>query len=196
MSQKINVLKYYLKYKYKRFKDADSLKGYQEKKLSRQLKYVTRHSRFYEKYKECNIEDFPVIDKKIMIDNFDSINTVGINKEEALSFAIESEQSRNFSSKLSGITIGLSSGTSHSRGIFLVEDEEKDKWAGYVLARFLPKGIFSKCTIAFFMRANSNLYENVGKGRIRFEFFDIYKDMEENLRRLNDLNADIIVPSR
>ncbi|MBQ9607907.1 MAG: hypothetical protein IJV15_00510 [Lachnospiraceae bacterium] len=193
MSQMINVLKYYLKYKYTKFEDEDRLKGYQEKKLKKRLEYVTEHSGFYNKYKGCKLEDFPIIDKKIMMDNFDSINTVGINREEALSFAIESEDRREFSSKLSGITVGLSSGTSYSRGIFLVEDEEKDKWAGYVLARFLPKGILSKCSIAFFMRANSNLYENVGKGRIRFDFFDIYKDMEENFRRLNDLNADIIV---
>ncbi len=60
-----------------------------------------------------------------------------INKDEAMEFAVKSERKRSFSSKLHNITVGLSSGTSHSRGIFLVEDSEKDKWAGFVLARFL-----------------------------------------------------------
>ena len=193
MSSQLNVLRHYLKFKYRKLKNEEKLKQYQAGKLKKKLKFVTGHSEFYKGYEGKAFKDFPVIDKKTMMDNFNQINTVGIDKEEALAFAIGSERTREFGQKLHNITVGLSSGTSYSRGIFLVENAEKDKWAGYVLAKFLPKSILARCKIAFFMRADSNLYEAVGSKNIRFEFFDIYADMDKNLEKLQQFQADIIV---
>ena len=193
MSNKLNILLYYLRFRYKKFGTRKKLEQYQRKKINAQLKFVTEKSEFYKKYAGKELAEFPIIDKKIMMENFDSINTVGINKEEAMDFAIASERTRDFAPELNHITVGLSSGTSHSRGIFLVEDSEKDKWAGYVLARFLKRGITGKYNVAFFMRADSNLYESVGSKNIRFEFFDIYADIEDNIRKLQEFQADIIV---
>lgn len=193
MSNKLRVLKYYLKYKNRKFGTVEKLEKFQSKKIKKQLEFVTQYSDFYKDYKGKSLEEFPIIDKKIMMDNFNRINTVGIDRDEAMDFAIGSERTREFSDRLHNITVGLSSGTSHSRGIFLVENSEKDKWAGYVLAKFLPKGILAKCKIAFFMRANSNLYESVGSKNIQFEFFDIYADVNHNLKKLQAFQADIIV---
>lgn len=193
MSNKLNVLKYYLLFKYRKFKDYKKFEQYRDKKLRKQLDFVTENSRFYKEYKGSDFCNFPVIDKKVMMDNFNDINTVGIDKDEAFEFAIGSERTREFNPKLNDITVGLSSGTSHSRGLFLVENIEKDKWAGYVLARFLRNGILSKYKIAFFMRANSNLYEAVSSKNIQFKFFDIYDDIKKNLKELEIFNADIIV---
>lgn len=193
MSNKCRILRYYLQYRYRKFGTKEILKNYHDKKLKKKISYITKHSDFYREYQGKEQNEFPVIDKKIMLENFNRINTVGIDKEEALEFAIDSERTREFSGKLKNITVGLSSGTSDSRGIFLVEDVEQDKWAAYVLAKFLTKGILSRCKIAFFMRANSNLYESVGSKRIRFQFFDIYADVEENFKKLQDFQADVIV---
>ena len=193
MSNKLNVLKYYLTYKNRKFRTREALEKFQQKRIKEKLDYVSSHSGFYKEFAHKELKDYPIIDKKIMMDNFNIINTVGIDRDEALEFAIGSERSREFSDKLNNITVGLSSGTSYSRGIFLVENSEKDKWAGYVLSRFLPKGILSKCKIAFFMRANSNLYESVGSSKIQFEFFDIYADIKKNLEKLQAFQADLIV---
>ena len=193
MSNKLNILKYYLTYKNRKFRDREALEKFQQKRIKAKLNYVSSHSAFYKEFAQKPHKEYPIIDKKIMMDNFNIINTVGIDRDEALEFAIGSERSREFSDKLNNITVGLSSGTSYSRGIFLVENTEKDKWAGYVLSRFLPKGILSKCKIAFFMRANSNLYESVGSSKIQFEFFDIYADIKQNLEKLQAFQADLIV---
>lgn len=193
MSNKLNILKYYLLFRYRKFYSARQLKFFQKRMINRHLSFVTENSPFYHRFMGKMLESLPIIDKKIMMDNFDIINTVRINKDEAMEFAVNSERKRSFSPKLHNITVGLSSGTSHSRGIFLVEDSEKDKWAGFVLAKFLERGITAKYNVAFFMRANSNLYESVGSSDIRFEFFDIYADLENNIDRLRSFNADIIV---
>ncbi len=193
MSNKFNILKYYLKFRYRKIYTKRQLGFFQKSMINSHLSFVTEKSPFYRRFKGRMLESIPIIDKKIMMDNFDIINTVGINKDEAMEFAVKSERKRSFSSKLHNITVGLSSGTSHSRGIFLVEDSEKDKWAGFVLARFLERGITAKYNVAFFMRANSNLYESVGSSNIHFEFFDIYSDLQENIDKLRSFDADIIV---
>ena len=190
---KLKVLFTYLKFRYRRFPTREKLEAYQQKKLKKHLAFVTEKSEFYQKYAGHELEDFPMIDKGIMMDNFDKINTVEISKEEALEFAVNAERTREFDSKLKNITVGLSSGTSHSRGAFLVEKTETEKWAGFVLAKFLPHGILGTYRVAFFMRANSNLYESVGSKNIQFEFYDIYADMDKNIEKLGKLGADILV---
>ena len=190
---KLRILSTYLQFRNRRFTSRKKLEAYQQKKLKKHLAFVTEKSAFYRKYKGHELEDFPIIDKGVMMENFDLINTVGIKKEEALEFAVNAERTREFDDKLKNITVGLSSGTSHSRGAFLVEKTETEKWAGFVLAKFLPHGILGKYKIAFFMRANSNLYQSVGSKNIRFEFYDIYADMDKNIEKLGKNGADILV---
>ena len=106
------------------------------------------HSRLYKGMKK--LSSYPVIDKKFMMEHFDELNTVGIGREEALEFAVLAERQRNFSPKLKGVTVGLSSGTSGKQGIFLVSDDEKNRWAGYILARFLPGSLFETYSHSIF----------------------------------------------
>ena len=91
MSNKLNILKYYLKFRYRKFDSRRELGLYQKKKINRHLDYVTANSPFYHRFNGKMLESLPVIDKKIMMDNFDIINTVGITKDEAMDFAVESE---------------------------------------------------------------------------------------------------------
>lgn len=191
MAERLAVLTYYLYYKYRKpFSGRQELLHYQEKKIRNHLSYVAEHSRFYKGRLE--LKDCPVIGKEIMMENFNDMNTVNVDRDTALEFAVRAERERDFSPKLNHTTIGLSSGTSGSRGIFLVSDEEKSRWAGYILARFLPGGILGVYSIAFFMRADSNLYEAVNTGRIRFHFFDIYQNIELHIERLNQVSPRIL----
>ena len=190
---RFSIFRYYLKYKYQKFDRKLDLVKYQEKKLRKHLRFVTDNSGFYSPYSNKSLKDFPIVDKETMMPVFDTWNTVHVNRDEAEKLAIESEKTRDFAPKLGNITVGLSSGTSGNRGLFLISDKEKDKWAGFVLAKFLPGSILGKYKIAFFMRADSNLYENVGTRRIQFKFFDIYKSMHANIIALSGFSPDILV---
>ncbi len=191
MADQLSVLKYYLYYKYRRPPSTPrQMEARRQKKLRRHLAYVSGHSAAYRGMKA--LEDCPVIDKAYMMEHFNEINTVGIDRDQALEFAVKAERERDFTPKLKGTTVGLSSGTSGRRGIFLVSDQEKNRWAGYVLARFLPGSIFQACSIAFFMRADSNLYEAVRSKRIQFHFFDIYREMGEHRQRLEALQPRVL----
>lgn len=191
MLDQLSVLKSYLYYKYHRpFRSRAELERWQQRKIKKHLNYVAKHSQIY-RGKEA-LTDYPLVDKAFMMENFDALNTVGVKRKEAEEFAVKAERDRDFSPKLRGVTVGLSSGTSGQRGIFLVSDSEKNQWAGYILAKFLYASILDSYSIAFFMRADSNLYQSVRSKNIRFHFFDIYKDMEEHKERLEAVAPEIL----
>lgn len=169
MIDQLSVLKHYLYYRYFHpFRNRQGLERYQQRKIKRHLRYVATHSKLYKNL--TALEDYPIADKDFMMEHFDQLNTVEISRKDAEAFAVKAERDRNFSPKLQGVTVGLSSGTSGKRGIFLVSDREKNRWAGYVLAKFLNRGILHSYSIAFFMRADSNLYQAVSSKKIRFHF--------------------------
>jgi len=126
------------------------------------------------------------------MENFDSINTVGLKKEEVLNLAFESEKTRDFSPSINNISIGLSSGTSGNRGIFLTSKKEQAIWVGAILDRVIGFS-FRRRKIAFFLRANNNLYEAAKTGLLSFTFFDLKTPIEQHIKILKELKADILV---
>ena len=184
---KLKILYYYLVTKFfRRFKTRASLEHFQNVKMQKHLSWVKQHSPFYREWTGG------VIDKKIMMENFSRLNTVGIDRDEAFKVAFAAENSRDFSSTLNGVTVGLSSGTSGNRGLFLASDQERAIHAGTILAKILPRSILAKNRVAFFMRANSNLYTASQSSRIRFEFFDLLKSIEVHFSRLNELSPTLL----
>jgi phenylacetate-CoA ligase len=108
-----------------------------------------------------------------------------------MALALQAERSRDFKPALQGYTVGLSSGTSGHRGLFVADAREQVAWAGTILARTLHR--LRPLTIAFFLRSNSNLYEQVGSRLIRFRYFDLMLPLDEACDRLNRLQPDVVV---
>ncbi|AFY91382.1 F390 synthetase-related protein [Chamaesiphon minutus] len=198
MNDKLAIVGQYLLIKYGRtFKSRKQLLAWQNTKVVNFLHQVLPKSRFYrDRYEGLNLSDwqtFPIVDKSAMMANFDDLNTVGISKDSAFELAIEAETTRNFSPTIQGYTIGLSSGTSGNRGLFIVSPAERQIWAGTILAKALPHSIFTPERIAFFLRANSNLYETVRRQHIRFEYFDLFANLQNHIERLNRIEPTILV---
>lgn len=177
----------------RRFKKHEKLVKYQNKMLKKQLSFIKENSNYYKNIDINDFESIPIINKKIMMDNFNKINTVGLERDVALEIAINSEHTRDFETKYNNISVGLSSGTSGHRGLFVVSDKESMEWAGAVLAKLLPKKDLLNHKIAFFLRADNNLYESINSSVIKFEFFDLLNSMEDNLKKLNEYDPTILV---
>ncbi len=126
------------------------------------------------------------------MENFDTINTKGILKEQALSTALRAEQEREFSSQIQNITIGLSTGTSGKRGIFMVAETERAQWAAMVMHRVVKPVLFKKQKVAFFLRANSNLYTSVQSLFFEFRYFDIFQPIETLARELEVFQPHVL----
>lgn len=197
MRERLAVVWYFIRARYlQHFRTRKALRRYQKQRVLRQLAYFKQHSPYFKTLSVHSFEDFrklPLMNKEFMMEHFNALNSVGIDRDEALSLAIDGEKQREFSGKLRGISVGLSSGTSGARGLFLVSDRERALWAGTVLAKFLPKGKLFGHRIAFFLRADNNLYETIDSKLIRFRYFDLLRDMGENLSELADYRPTLLV---
>ncbi|MGA0542900.1 F390 synthetase-related protein [Neotabrizicola sp. VNH66] len=142
-------------------------------------------SPFYAPLRDRPFDDWPVIGKAEWMADFDRINTVGLTHAAALAHAERAERERDFRPRLRGVTVGLSTGTSGRRGVFLVSDAERRLWAGVMLAALLRGNPLRPRRVAFLLRANSNLYGTAGFGPVRFRYFDLlqpWSDLTASLR--------------
>jgi len=198
MIERFTILFHYIKTKFfSSFSSREKLLAWQDRSVQKHIKRTMRKSSFYrDLYQGRQISfwrEFPIIEKKEMMDHFTELNTANISKEKGFEVALKAEKMRDFSPTIKDITVGLSSGTSGNRGIFLVSPFERRKWAGNILAKTLPGRITKENKIAFFLRANSNLYNSVNKGKIKFSFFDLEEETENLISKLNDFNPNILV---
>lgn len=168
----------------------------QRRLLRRHLAFLRRRSPYFRDLIPPGARDLgslPLMDKTIMMQSFDAVNTVGVRRDDALRLALASERSRDFSAQIDGCSVGLSSGTSGHRGLFLVSAAERDAWAGHMLARTLPRGRILGHRIALFLRAGNTLYDSVASRAVSFSYFDVFEDLGTNLRRLEQFAPTILV---
>jgi putative adenylate-forming enzyme len=133
---------------------------------------IGRNSAFYRLYEARPFTEWPIIDKQIWMDRFDDINTVGAKRGVVLEIATRAETTRNFTSSWNGFTVGLSSGTSGTRGLFMASAAERAQWAGTLLAKLMRGNPLRREGIALVLRAGSSLYESVRALRLSFVFID------------------------
>jgi len=180
-----------------RIRSRDQLLQWQEKQIVRHIARVRALSAYYRELWQGLPDEqwrsFPVIDKSDMMTHFDRLNTIGIRKDEAMNAAFRAEQTRDFRPEIGSVTVGLSSGTSGNRGLFLVSERERLAWAGTVLAKLLPGAFARRERVAFFLRANSNLYQSVNQGRLQFVYFDLLAPADKLIARMNDYRPTVVV---
>lgn len=155
-----------------RLHDRSRLESIQQRWLSGLRRFVTRHSPFYAPYAAAAWSDWPVLEKAGWMENFDTVNTVGARLAEVSAIALAAERTRDFSKRWGSCTVGLSTGTSGNRGLFLASPAECSAWAGTLLGKLLRAGLFGRERIALVLRAGATLYEAVAAFRLQFRFFD------------------------
>jgi len=164
---------------------------------NKRFKYFLRvllKSPYYKPFCSDNAElkDFPFTNKAVFMENFTQINTCNISLNDAMEVATRAEIDRDFSPMIGKSTVGLSTGTSGNKGLFLASEDERAKWVASILDRVIGFSL-KKRKIAFYLRANSNLYQSVNSKLLKFHFFDILKQPTEHIERLNTLNPQVLV---
>lgn len=142
--------------------------------------------------KSMHLSNAPLMNKSLFMQHFNEINTLGLDKEQCMELALKAENSRDFSPTIQGISVGLSTGTSGNRGLFLVSPKERAIWVATILDRVIGFSL-RKRKVAFFLRANNNLYQSTQSKLLQFSFFDILMPIENHLKKLKELQPDIIV---
>lgn len=174
-----------------------ALVRFQEGRARAIVRYAHRHAPYYRQlWDGHDIREWrtlPVVDKQAMMLHFNTFNTRGVRRDRALEVALRAERERDFRPTIAGLTVGLSSGTSGHRGLFLVSPAEQAAWAGTILARTLHHVRRQGYRVAFFLRSNSNLYEQVGSRLVHFRYFDLMLPLEQAVAALNQFQPDLVV---
>lgn len=189
----LKTLWYYHRARKRKFRERGALERHQQRMLSRFIRRVLHRSPYFSPYCSLPLAQWPEMDKALMMKHFDQMNTAGLKVDELRECARRSESSRDFSPTVGQFSVGLSSGTSGRRGVFVVSPQEQAVWAGTMLAKMLPDGLFAGERVALFLRANNNLYESVNSRWLSFRFYDLLGDFEDNLNALVAYQPSIIV---
>lgn len=183
------------------FRDRMKLEAWQQARLYHFMREVLPRASYYRNLKVDVLADLPIMDKATMMGDFATHNTRGVHLDDAFKVGFKAETTRDFAPLLGDLTVGLSSGTSGNRGVFLANPIERLRWAGILLGRALPQHLLVRLLspwqpplrIAFFLRANSNLYTTLNSRRINFTFHDLMLGAEQAVPSLNRNQPDVLV---
>lgn len=176
-----------------RFAGRAQLVAYQERQLASFTNKLCARSTYFAPFRALPLAQWPTMNKALMLEHFDTMNTAGIRLAPAMDAAMAAERSRDFTPAVGDITVGLSSGTSSQRAVFTVSPREKAQWAGVMLAKALPDGLFSGERVALFLRANSNLYTAVRSPWLTFAFYDLFQPFDALCAQLVAYRPSVIV---
>ncbi|MFJ5454786.1 F390 synthetase-related protein [Pectobacterium jejuense] len=175
------------------FSTRQALERHQQRQLSRFARRVLARSPYFRPYCQLPMTSWPMMDKAVMMAEFDRMNTAGLKRDELLACARRSEEDRDFTPNVGGFSVGLSSGTSGQRGLFVVSPREQQVWAGGMLAKMLPDGLRVGERVALFLRADNNLYHSVDNRWLSLSFYDLFAPFSEHFSRLEAWSPSIIV---
>jgi len=127
-----------------RFRRRERLEAWQARRLRHFMARVMPRGQRFKGLTHDDLHRLPIMDKAALMSDFAGFNTRALSLEQVLPVALQAERSRDFSPTLGDITVGLSSGTSGAQGVFLVSSVERQRWAGILLARTLPRALLPR----------------------------------------------------
>lgn len=193
MTALLRTLWHYFRTRHRHFSTREALERYQQRQLKRFARQVLAKSPWFSRYQDLPMADWPLMDKSLMMAHFDQMNTQGLRSQVLLDIALQSENDRDFSRQIGKFSAGLSSGTSGRRGLFVVSPEEQQLWAGGMLAKMLPDGLFAGERVALFLRANNNLYQSVNNRWLSLAYYDLFQPLSSHHSTLEKQAPTIVV---
>lgn len=187
----------------------EQLKELQNKRFKKILRYILEHSLFYQEFyqeqgislkniHDIKVSDLPIIDKKILMDNFDRVVCDRrINLDALKSFLYNPE---NYNKKfLNQYSIIHSSGSTGLAGVYLYNPHEWSLLKATIVSRVIDYEVnFKKKTKLFFIGAlNGNyggikLSESVERRFSTFFPMSVTEPMEKIVAQLNEYQPDVI----
>lgn len=172
----------------------DQIRKYQQSRLASVLRHAVGQSRFFrDHYEGFDLRHpalLPTVNKRIMMDNLTGYNTAGLTKEQILEFCLEVEKSRDFSRRLRGLNVGMSSGTSGNKGVEMVSPREESLMKAALLARFdFPRG--EKINLAFILRVSAPAF-NLDRFGHRLTYISQLGTIDDIRGRLAAVNPNVL----
>jgi putative adenylate-forming enzyme len=177
------------------------IEALQLKSLQKIVEYAKAHSPFYhELYGDKIIQSFedfyqlPTINKQIMMDHFSTLNTCGLNKEAVMAYAVEKELNKDYLGYYQDeYVVGLSSGTSGNKGLYITPKSMTKRLPGVFLSR---GGITLKdlpLRILFCLRVFSQGFDDINAPLLKLKYISTMTDVAEVIKSINQSKINLLM---
>lgn len=175
------------RYLSRRLKARADVERWQAKRIERWLRETAAKAGYYRGLPIDRLENLPIVDKSILMADFEKFNLAGITAEQGWSIFGGGQPPE-------GLSAGASTGTSGNRGLFVISDEERYEWLGVMLGKLLPNFPFEKARIALILPLNTSLYSAANRaGGLRLQFFDLKRGVEVLTPEILAFRPDTII---
>jgi putative adenylate-forming enzyme len=174
---------------------------YQQKAVLALLAKVRRDSPYYrELYAGCAVRDLqdyrrlPTVSKAVMMTHFDRLNTAGLKLAEVMPYALAREMAHDYLGYYQNrYVVGLSSGTSGNKGIFITDRRMTSRLPGLFLARGGVRPGDLPLRILFLLRVFSQGFADINAPLIRLHYLPSMTEPAEIIAEYNRIQANILM---
>lgn len=183
------------------FYNEKQIRNYQNQELRKLIEVCRTRSPFYrERLLELSIDQredlkqLKPMNKSVLMENFDTLNTVGIELNDAMEVALSKELSHSYLGYYQDrFVLGLSSGTSGNKGLFLTDRELTEKLPFVFLARGGIKLRHLPFRILFCLRVFSQGFADIRSPLINLTYCATMTPPEEIIALLNQNRVNILM---
>ena len=175
--------------------DVAALQAHQRRRVARQLAYLRRHSPFYAEVLPpgaSSLEAAPLMDKALMMREFDRINTAGLHRDELVAFRIEQERRQTTELFQGRYAVGLSSGTSGNKVLTVLSPRERARYAALLWARSGIPHHLADPRVLFALRTNNPAFTAVTTLGVELVYVDYFVPVDELIRLINERRLNVV----
>ena len=151
----------------------------------------------YDGRQVASLEDFrllPTINKASMMAHFDTLNTEGLKLADVMAFALQKEQEKDYLGYYQDrFVVGLSSGTSGNKGIYVTPRELTERLPGVFLARGGVRLSDLPLRILFILRVFSQGFADINAPMIQLHYLSSMTDPREIVTTCNQLRTNVLM---
>jgi putative adenylate-forming enzyme len=186
---------------HRRFASKSAIESYQLSELKRLIDHSKQHSLFYKQTlgdieinQLSDLKKLPIINKTIMMDNFDQLNTASLTKDEVLAVAVEKELNKDYLGYYKDeFVIGLSSGTSGNKGLYITPKALTKRLPFVFLARSGIPLRYLPFKILFMLRVFSQGFNDINSPFISLTYLSTMTEVDEIIKQINQRKINILM---
>ena len=167
--------------------DASTLREHQTHRVAQVLAHARQESPYYGSVLSAggDLASAPIMDKATMMAHFEEINTAGLPRDALVQFRIQQERAGALGLYRDGFSVGLSSGTSGSRGLTVLSKAERELYGCLLWARNgIPEHV-KNYRVLFALRTNNPSFMEPRSFGVKLVYVD-YTHSPAELARLVD----------
>lgn len=181
--------------------DKEKITAYQFKALKRLVRLAKEESPYYQKTLSGlpfdtldDFKGFPTINKSLLMEHFSEINTHGLHKEDCERDALRREHDKDYLGYYQDkYVIGLSSGTSGNKGIFITSKSLTKRLPAVFLARGGVKLKDLPLRILFMLRVFSQGFADINAPFVKLNYLSTMADPQEVIAKMNTMKTNVLM---